>query len=336
MVKKNVTIWLLGAFLTAAGAVAQHEQEPTKQKPTKQEPPKWEAVKDKLHKVLAGELKLDRELRSALVGHWRPATSVLAEMRGKPDADDAQTKRLSKLRKTMLGDFVRVQGSTGAIFAGQYNGLALLGDDVRELILDLIENPPQDVSDPMRAAMMSALRDCCRSLGDKDVARIRELLDDEFEDENLQQMCEFVLYHFGHKDRLQKRIQQKVEQAEKENTIEAWAALAQFYWQMRDYAKAVEIYQKAAPLAKDLDERAQATFYYNMCCSQSLAGQLDGAFANLDTALSIGGLADVLLIVDHDINNLRKDERFAELLKKHGRDLVLAQLKKKEKAGQKD
>lgn len=59
--------------------------------------------------------------------------------------------------------------------------------------------------------------------------------------------------------------------------------------------------------------------WYNLACSQSLTGDLAGAFAALRKAIDLG-YADVdWLLRDEDLAALRGDERFAELLKQLAR-----------------
>ncbi len=58
----------------------------------------------------------------------------------------------------------------------------------------------------------------------------------------------------------------------------------------------------------------EPTFYYNLACSHSLLGQVDPAFGALDKAIRLGYQNFEYLLRDNDLENLRKDSRFAGLL----------------------
>ncbi len=59
----------------------------------------------------------------------------------------------------------------------------------------------------------------------------------------------------------------------------------------------------------------EPTFYYNLACSHSLLGQLEPAMAALEKAIHLGYQNFEHLQQDSDLDNLRKDLRFIELLK---------------------
>jgi tetratricopeptide (TPR) repeat protein len=207
---------------------------------------------------------------------------------------------------------------SGARYAGQYTVLVKLGDGVAESLVGLVENPPQGASDSHRGAMLAAVRDVAKALDEKLMKRIASIADDEFEETNVQQNAAYVLYQFGDKKRVGKRTAELLAETKTEGReLGAWTALADIYAQgVRDYDKAIDAYKNALKIQEN------PTLLYNLACAQSLAGKLDDAFASLDKALEDGqNLSDTLLATDHDINNLRKDPRFKEILGKHGRTL---------------
>ncbi len=59
----------------------------------------------------------------------------------------------------------------------------------------------------------------------------------------------------------------------------------------------------------------EPTFYYNLACSHSLLNQLDPALEALEKAIHLGYQNFEHLKEDSDLDNLRKDYRFIQLLK---------------------
>ncbi len=59
----------------------------------------------------------------------------------------------------------------------------------------------------------------------------------------------------------------------------------------------------------------EPTFYYNLACSHSLLGQIDFALEALEKAFELGYQNFDHLMKDPDLENLRKDYRFRQLLK---------------------
>lgn len=72
--------------------------------------------------------------------------------------------------------------------------------------------------------------------------------------------------------------------------------------------------------ALELDQRlsrlrpSDPLVHYNLACSYSLLGRVDAAFATLRTAISLGYDQLDCLLEDRDLENVRSDPRFRELL----------------------
>lgn len=62
---------------------------------------------------------------------------------------------------------------------------------------------------------------------------------------------------------------------------------------------------------------ADPLVFYNLACSQSLAGQLDAALESLRKALALGYNDWKFLSEDPDLENLRRDPRFARWIQQH-------------------
>ena len=61
-----------------------------------------------------------------------------------------------------------------------------------------------------------------------------------------------------------------------------------------------------------------ATVFYNLACSRSLAGELEEAFQALDQALKLGYTDFKWLAKDPDMANLRKHPRYKEIRARFG------------------
>ena len=71
----------------------------------------------------------------------------------------------------------------------------------------------------------------------------------------------------------------------------------------------------------DIDKRLvrvcpnEPSFFYNLACSHSLLNELDFALEALEKAIQLGYQNFKLIQSDSDLDNLRKDRRFNNLLK---------------------
>jgi peroxiredoxin len=98
----------------------------------------------------------------------------------------------------------------------------------------------------------------------------------------------------------------------KEIDLEGWdyAERGFDYLSAGDFPRAVEHYQKAtAAFPNDAD------LWYNYSCAQSRNNNLNEAFAALEKAIELGSNNFSWMKKDPDLENLRKDKRFGELVK---------------------
>jgi tetratricopeptide (TPR) repeat protein len=99
--------------------------------------------------------------------------------------------------------------------------------------------------------------------------------------------------------------------------------LAELHYQLGQFAAAAGYYKsllEASEQAGQATERL-ATLAYNLACSLALAGKSDDAFEYLDKALTMAAkgrlLSKAMIDEDHDMNNLRADPRFRDVVRKH-------------------
>ena len=78
----------------------------------------------------------------------------------------------------------------------------------------------------------------------------------------------------------------------------------------KEYDKSIEIYQGI--LASGFPN--EAGIYFNIACNEALLGRTDNAIEHLKTAIEADGRAAELARTDTDLDSIREDPRFKELV----------------------
>jgi mannose-6-phosphate isomerase-like protein (cupin superfamily) len=78
----------------------------------------------------------------------------------------------------------------------------------------------------------------------------------------------------------------------------------------KEYDKSIEIYQGI--LASGFPN--EAGIYFNIACNEALLGRTDNAIEHLKTAIEADGRAAELARTDSDLDSIREDPRFKELV----------------------
>ena len=91
----------------------------------------------------------------------------------------------------------------------------------------------------------------------------------------------------------------------------AWNSLASAYMEATQPAKAAGSFERVLPFAPK-----NPGLLYNTACAYALAGDAGKALAMLDRAVTEGYKDKAGMLADPDLNNVRGDPRFAEILKK--------------------
>jgi thiol-disulfide isomerase/thioredoxin len=122
---------------------------------------------------------------------------------------------------------------------------------------------------------------------------------------------------------LQVKMGNRLDESAIEDAIQKISVLTQEAVQSAppDYEKLLEAGVIAESLRAHLDELhpmakpliAQA--YYNQACAYSVKSDLDKAFAALEESITLGFEDQKLMREDSDLDNLRKDKRFEEVMK---------------------
>ena len=98
---------------------------------------------------------------------------------------------------------------------------------------------------------------------------------------------------------------------EKPDQIDLLTLLAECYTRHSDYLKGYEIDSRLTTL-KPNDPIAR----YNLACSLALIGKVDEAFSTLDHAIQLGYRDLAHLKHDKDLETLKKDPRYPQLIQK--------------------
>ena len=226
-----------------------------------------------------------------------------------------------------LATFVRRKIETNAVFAGQYLELRDFQPEASGLLLTWAKEAPHDVANPaaFRSACLRALRDTLTADAATDRVRadLRELATDAGRNRDLWLTAVCALHQYGDPelfDELRANLEKEASSPEPEARASAMNMLAELWYQLRDYARAAEAYKAFVAVVEGFEPapRTLPTLLYNTACSLSLAGKVDEALQYLERALDAGArteqpLTKVLVDSDHDLDNLRRDPRFAAL-----------------------
>ncbi|MDD5618557.1 MAG: hypothetical protein PHG69_05630 [Candidatus Omnitrophica bacterium] len=93
--------------------------------------------------------------------------------------------------------------------------------------------------------------------------------------------------------------------------VEALKALAELYTKSGKYDKGLELDKRLIGLVPEDD-----IVYYNLACSYSLLQDIDNSLEAIKKAVKLGYSDFSYMHNDPDLENLRKDRRFAEVFSK--------------------
>ncbi|MFH1768711.1 MAG: tetratricopeptide repeat protein [Candidatus Omnitrophota bacterium] len=92
---------------------------------------------------------------------------------------------------------------------------------------------------------------------------------------------------------------------------QAFSCLGDAYTRKGFYAEGRAVDERLVSLDPD-----DPTVHYNLACSLSLLGDIDGAFGALKKAVLLGYDDYAYILDDPDLDNLRRDGRFKDFLSK--------------------
>ena len=97
--------------------------------------------------------------------------------------------------------------------------------------------------------------------------------------------------------------------SEPEN-VEALIALGEVYSRTGLLNEGLEIDKKLVEMAPE-----EPKFHYNLACTHSLLGHIDPALSALSHAIELGYNKIEQILADPDLDNLKKDRRYQEILR---------------------
>jgi hypothetical protein len=153
----------------------------------------------------------------------------------------------------------------------------------------------------------------------------------DFEPDRLRTELAYALAQWGDRSLVDKRIQmleqkiaagtaEKATQTAIEDRVKAEQELAEVHYQIRDYAKSAELYARYLRDSEKHKLNPTASDYYNAACNLSLAGDVEGALAELERCFAAvandpSGRDNFrqMMEKDHDLKNARGSSRFKSI-----------------------
>lgn len=324
-------VWLVIASASVTS------QKPVAQKPVSQKPV---ANQDKLEQVRAAAEKwlvtdhTSKELMAdtvvAVLKTPRVGLAWLGEQL--PAASNApnetRSKGLRSLCTQVTLEFLRRTHGSGMTFVGQYNPLKGLQPFAGNFVFQLLLETPEWYPLTFRVRLVPALRDI--QLRSPSVARldgILEIVNDERETTGLRNALAAALWQWGkpeHARKVLKQLMAETAEGDGEDRVDATLFLADYYNVLRDYKSSARAHRTAQALAKASKVQLPPIAFYAAACVQALQGDVDAGIKSLETCARMHASPDLdrslrlersLFEKDPEITVLRKDKRFAELLK---------------------
>jgi len=274
-----------------------------------------------------------RLMATVVTGGAEESKAALARLAEDPQAGAAALQRLDERGKAILARTVvtlmRRKMETNAFFAGQYAELRDFEPEAGALLLRWVKEPPRDAPSPAMfpVACVRALRDVVPAEQATEAIRgaLREVIGkaQKARDQQLFLAAACALHQFGDPsvfDKVKTEVEKQAAAEDAAQKTEATNTLADLHYQLRKYDDAANYYKAAVDLVEKSGQQPQglSTMIYNTACSLALAKRNDEAFVYLEKALQLGakgaGLSKVMIDADHDMDNLRTDERFAKLM----------------------
>lgn len=208
-----------------------------------------------------------------------------------------------------LAKLITPGGNIG-FYEGQFKEIEAMGKGAVPLLLQIFKDEGREL--PMRSLALEALGD----LKDTSVIpTLKELARNEdfarFGDSII-----FTLAKLGDtamSDMLIANYKRYIEGAEEDAAkAEGYSRLAHAYARLNRNEDAIDCYKKVIELEPEMASMS----YYNMACAYSVLKRVDDGIEAIRKAIEAGYDDYDWMQLDGDLNNLRKDPRFQELVKK--------------------
>ena len=253
--------------------------------------------------------------------------------KGPKPVSAALSKARNLIISTRVTEVLRRGIQSQLSFDGQYNELADNRAENIEALFFLLNDESYPYA--IRHGSCRALAD----IGDKDLLpRLRQLYWDLLLDPDLRSELGIIIAIFGDTTAIDKKVERFSRFTSHKRDLVRLTAnreLANLYYRVRNYARAIEAYeeilkiseqllkaQRQARLPKEVVREGEERLnlhYYNAACSNSLGGNLERAKKYLLKAVQGNPEHYGNIGKDGDLMNLRKDPGFGDFMKKLGR-----------------
>ena len=315
-------LWLVGGPLRAQDEVPEPPTPPAEETPAEptQEPPPPPSTPEELEHLarqyLGGNSKARDRLRTAGVR----AVPVLRAL-----IDDESRTELEAFVALIAVDALEesLAREPGLVYRGQFQTCEVLGTEGVAAFLAVFRDEDQTQVARTRAAI--ALGDIAPGAGASDVLApaLLEIIEDFLSEPWFEQEAGYLLVRLGDRSYVDPLIARWEEVARQPPTrtrlaelLDAHTKLAEVHYRVGAYPEAIGHYLKKAAILEDVLERVRdevragleaelALLYYNLACSQSLAGRVDAARTSLERALTHDEVDLDMVAADGDLRGLR-------------------------------
>jgi hypothetical protein len=242
--------------------------------------------------------------------------------------DTQRSKGLRSLSTKVTLEFLRQAQESGMVFVGQYDPLSALQPLANDLLFGLLLETPDWYPFTFRDRLVAPLRDLQLKLpGAARVDGIVAMIKNQQEPTDLRNALAAMMAQWGrteYADAVVKQLTAATTEGDGEDRVQATLQLADYYNVLRDYKRSAQAHRTAQALAKGAGVRLLPIAWYAAACVHALNGNVERGMEALQTCASMLASPDLdrslrlerkLFEQDPEISLLRKDERFAAVLR---------------------
>ncbi|MCA8963322.1 MAG: hypothetical protein H6838_02790 [Planctomycetes bacterium] len=317
---------VLAAALLVGGFVSAQEEQAPMQDPV--------AVCGKVAEAwLAGDQasqpELEKVVRALFVDRAAGLKWLAAQVPAAVAAPSApRSKGVMTLVTHEMLEFLKREHASEWRYAGQFEPLAVLQPVVGEQLFRLLLDTPEWYPNTHRVELVPALRDLqAKPPSPGRFAAVKAIADNaELEPIGLRRALAGLLWQWGDKSCAQSwldELQANTVDGDAEDRVVAMLELAEFQYQLRDYAGSARTHRAMQSMAKAAGVPLKPVDYYGSACVHNLSGQRERALDQLRTCLQLLAadnldsshkLSRELFEKDPEIAALREDPEIVALI----------------------
>lgn len=255
---------------------------------------------------------------------------LAAAVRAESDSQSNRSKALRALLIDVVLAFIEQKRTSGVVFRGQYLGLAALQPQACEILFELLLRTPDWLADTRRVHLVPAILDLQKTQPEPSLLLgVVDLVEDvEIEPADLRNALAGLLWQWGRKEHVEARARALRDQSgegDAEDRLLAFRELGDLWYRVQEHKRAAAAHASLAAIADTAKLELTPTDWYWGACYNALAGKIDAAFVALNRCadLQASDRVDVvrklpyaLWQIDPDLQALREDVRFVEVLKR--------------------